>query len=183
MRRSNLIVLTILLRIDEAAQKGKFEYKLVLPPGAEPGSVEKEKSIERILSLPPTVLAKSLFMQCKIAEESLQELETIKESEKRRLEASDEKLMPEDDAEAKFAELTKERAILEKRINAVMEQEKSLQIRFGKIAEIVEALSDDKHRDLPRTDLKKKIVFKSSLSCLIVGLETGMERIVKIQQQ
>eukprot|EP01022_Parablepharisma_sp_SALTPOND_P006527 TRINITY_DN1264_c0_g1_i1.p3 TRINITY_DN1264_c0_g1~~TRINITY_DN1264_c0_g1_i1.p3 ORF type:complete len:922 (+),score=179.91 TRINITY_DN1264_c0_g1_i1:10252-13017(+) len=106
-------------RLDEAAETGKIEYRILLPPEDDLTALAKERSLEKILNIPPASLSKILLTQSKMLECQLQE--SGREVEEK--------------FKAKFEEVTTERNELENAINHVLELEKTLQQKFDKLSE------------------------------------------------
>ncbi len=140
-------------KIDEAAAKGRLEYHVVLTEGE---NIDKDhRVLEKIMTLPAQSVAKLALVQARMLEENEKRVE---DAVRQSVGQGGARLSAE--IKGKFAELTKERAAIERRLNAVMEAEKTLMARFNQIAGILQELSADEKQVPQAETLKKKIVIR-----------------------
>eukprot|EP01022_Parablepharisma_sp_SALTPOND_P018766 TRINITY_DN310_c3_g1_i1.p1 TRINITY_DN310_c3_g1~~TRINITY_DN310_c3_g1_i1.p1 ORF type:complete len:1110 (-),score=223.39 TRINITY_DN310_c3_g1_i1:1411-4740(-) len=115
-------------RIDEMAEKGKLEFKIVVPQ--EEGEPISNKELVRVLNMPPSSLAKTVIFQGKILEDYLKEAEAAISDAKERM-------------EAKLEEVTQERNNLEAEMNRILTREQNMAKALGKIVSYFKETTKD----------------------------------------
>ena len=151
------------------AEKGKLEFKLVANPNATKES-EKDGGIERILNMPPSMLAMTLLAHGKIMDKCSEELELKKEEVKSSIQGNE-------NMKAKFEDLTKERAEMEETINKILEEEKLLQNRYSQMVENLEDLCVE-NRPPPSPDTRKRILaIREDWRDSLIKSESGADRL------
>lgn len=116
-------------RIDEMAEKGKLEFKIVVPPG-NAKEQEPEKELARILALPHTNLAKTVISQGKLLEDYVKEAD-LKISELK------------NQMSTKISELEIQRKDLENRIVELLQNEQTISIKYESLVKQYTSLIKD----------------------------------------